>query len=103
VAYYPPRTMGNISHGCHGPLSEAAIVECIVYLHGSYTDSIAELEKQQKANVELRRRPTSAAERAERASAHAATARYGAERGRVPNRSVEGHWERAVRGSLLRL
>jgi hypothetical protein len=72
VAYYAPRTMGNVSHGCHGPLSEAAIVECIAYLHGSYTDSLAELEKQQQANVELRRRLTSAEERAERASAHAA-------------------------------
>jgi hypothetical protein len=58
VAYYAPRTMGDVSHGCHGPLSEAAIVECIAYLHGSYTDSLAELEKQQQANVELRRRLT---------------------------------------------
>jgi hypothetical protein len=32
VAYYSPRTMGNISHGCHGPLSEAAIVDCIAFL-----------------------------------------------------------------------
>jgi hypothetical protein len=72
VAYYAPRTMGNISNGFHGPLSEAEIVECIAYLHGSYTDSIAELGKQQQANVELRRRLTSAEERAERASAHAA-------------------------------
>jgi hypothetical protein len=95
--------MGNVSHGCHGPVSEVAIVECIAYFHGSYTESLAELEKQQQANVELRRRLTSAEERAERVSAHAAlmedayavvgrefsrTARCGAERSRGPNRSV---------------
>jgi hypothetical protein len=64
--------MGNVSHGCLGPLSEAEIVECIDYLHGSYSDSLAELENQQQANVKLRRRLTSADERAERVSAHAA-------------------------------
>jgi hypothetical protein len=64
--------MGNVSHGCNRPLSEAATVECIAYIHGSYTDSITELKKQQQANVELRRRLNSAEESAERASAHAA-------------------------------
>jgi hypothetical protein len=47
-------------------------VFCIGYLHGSYTDSLAELEKQRQANVEFRRRLTSAEEQEERASAHAA-------------------------------
>jgi hypothetical protein len=64
--------MGNISHGFHGPLREAAIVECIAYLCGSYTDSVAELGKHRQSNVELWRSLTSAEERAERAPAHAA-------------------------------
>jgi hypothetical protein len=66
VAYYAPRTMGNISHGFHGPLRETAIVELIAYLYGSYTESVAELENHRQANVELRRRLTSAEESAER-------------------------------------
>lgn len=72
VAYYAPRTMGNGSNGVQGPLSEAAIVECIAYLYGSYTDTRAELENQRQANAELKRRLTSAEDRAERAAAHAA-------------------------------
>ena len=64
--------MGNGSNGVQGPLSEAAIVECIAYLYGSYTDTRAELENQRQANAELKRRLTSAEDRAERAAAHAA-------------------------------